>query len=90
MKSSQSKNSAEIMLKDEFQYFIDHQEELVKLYTGKYIVIYGQNVVGAYDSEMDALIDSESKYEPGTFLIQKCTSGKQAYTQTFHSRVAFA
>lgn len=77
------------MLKKEFDYYLKNQSDLVEKYNGKYIVIVGEKVVGVYDSDADALIESQKKYELGTFLIQKCTPGTNDYTQTFHTRVAF-
>ena len=31
----------------------------------------------------------DNQDELGTFLIQECTEGDSAYTETFHSRVIF-
>lgn len=76
-------------LKKDFQYYLDHQDELVKTYSGRYLVIKAENVVGDYSSESDAYFDSVRKYGLGNFLIQLCTSGDEAYTQTYHSRVLF-
>ena len=78
------------MLEKEFQYFLDNQEELVKKYNGKYIVIIGEKIVGDYSTELEAYNESVKKYDLGTFLIQLCISGADTYTQTFHSRVIFA
>lgn len=78
------------MLNKEFNYYLNNQDELVKKYNGKYIVIVGENVIGIYDSDVEALCETEKTHELGTFLIQKCTPGKDDYTQIFHSRVAFA
>ena len=78
------------MLEKEFSYYLKNQEELVKKYNGKFIVIIGEDVVGSYDSFEDALVESQSKYELGTFLIQQCLPGEDNYTQTFHTRVVFA
>lgn len=78
------------MLSNEFNYYLSHQDELVKKYNGKYIVIIGEDVIGIYDSDVEALRETEKSHELGTFLIQKCTPGKEDYTQIFHSRVAFA
>ena len=77
------------MLDKEFKYYIDHQDELVKKYDGKYIVIVGEEVVGSYDSEFEAYDASKEKYELGSFLIQHVSSGEENYTQTYHSRVSF-
>jgi hypothetical protein len=46
-------------------------------------------VVGAYESELEAIKETSKKYKPGTFLVQKCEPGNSSYTQTYHSRVAF-
>lgn len=77
------------MLDKEFQYYLDNQGELVKKYNGRFIVIIGEDVVENYESYEQALFESMKKYKLGTFLIQECTEGEEAYTQTFHSRVVF-
>lgn len=76
-------------LEKEFQYYLDHQEGLVEKYTGKFLVIRKCAVVGAYDTELEAVEKASEKYEVGTFLVQKCEPGKESYTQTYHSRVCF-
>ena len=78
------------MLGKEFKYYIDNQTELLKKYNGRIVVIKEEQVVGDYDNYEDALFDSAKKFELGTFLIQECTEGEDAYTQTFHSRVIFS
>jgi hypothetical protein len=77
-------------LEKEFQYYLQHQAELVAQYNGKFIVIKNQTVLGAYDSELKALTETQKAHELGTFLIQKCEPGEESYTQTYHSRVVFA
>jgi hypothetical protein len=76
-------------LKEEFKYYLDHQDELVKKFNGKYVVIRDKQVIGSYDSELNAIMETTKKYELGTFLVQKCEPGTSNYTQTYHSRVAF-
>jgi len=76
-------------LEKEFKYYLEHQDELVKEYDGKFVVIHGSKVVGAYESELEAIKEMSKKYKPGTFLVQKCEPGNSSYTQTYHSRVAF-
>lgn len=77
------------MLEKEFAYYLKNQDELVKKYAGKFLVIVGEEVIGSYDSHEAALFEALKEHELGTFLIQKCTEGDGAYTQTFHSRVVF-
>jgi hypothetical protein len=77
-------------VKDLFKWYLKNQSKLLKQYNGKVLVIRDNQVVGAFDSEESAYFDSIDKYEPGTFMIQKCTPGEDAYTQRFSSRVVFA
>jgi len=77
------------MLDKEFSYYLANQNELLKKYNNRFIVIMGETVVDDYDTYEQALFQSSQKHELGTFLIQECTEGEDAYTQTFHSRVAF-
>ena len=76
-------------LEKEFEYYLDHQDELVKEYNGKYIVIKNNKVIGAFNTEIEAIEKTAEKHELGTFLVQKCEPGVEAYTQTYHSRVVF-
>ena len=76
------------ILKKEFEYFLGRQEELVKMYEGKFVVIKDQHILGAYDSEIDAIEETSKTEEMGTFLVQKCERGDSSFTQTFHSRVS--
>ena len=78
------------MLEKEFEYYIEHQDELVKKFNGRVLVIKGEEVVGDYETEQEAYFESIKKYKSGTFLIQKCSPGKESYTQTFHTRATFS
>ena len=77
-------------LEREFKYYVEHQDELVEKYNGKFIVIKDCNVIAAFDSELEAIEKTAEQYELGTFLVQKCEPGSESYTQTYHSRVALA
>jgi hypothetical protein len=77
------------MLKQEFKYYLEHQEELLLSYSGKVVVIMNESVLGAYDSELEALTITKKDHEIGTFLIQRCSPGSIDYTETYHSRVSF-
>jgi hypothetical protein len=77
------------MLEKEFSYYLSHQNELLKTYNKRFLVIIGEKVVGDYETQERALFDSMKKYKMGTFLIQECTEGDSAYTATFRSRVRF-
>ena len=77
-------------LKEDFEYYLKNQDELVKKYNGKFIVIKNKSVIGIYDSEKEALEKTIKKEEMGTFIVQKCEPGSESYSQAYHSRVIFA
>lgn len=78
------------MLEKEFKYYLNNQDELVKQYNGKFIVIKNQTVIGYYDTEMDSYNETLKEHKLGTFLIQHCLPGEESHTATFHSRVVFS
>ena len=75
-------------LQKAFQYYLDHQEKLVKKYNGKFIVIKDGKVIGSYDDELKAVEETTKEFEIGSFLVQFVSPGDSAYTQNFYSRVA--
>lgn len=77
------------MLKKEFEFYLQHQAELVEKYNNQYLLIKDQKVIGAYKDQKEAYLEAVKKFNPGSFLIQYCSPGKEGYTQTFHSRVSF-
>jgi hypothetical protein len=78
-------------LEKEFQYYLDHQDLLVKSHYGRYIVIKDEKVLGDFGTEVEAIIYSKDKLnlKLGSFLVQHCLPGEENYTQFFHSRVMF-
>ncbi len=63
-------------LKDEFQFYLDNQENFVKKYFSKYIVIKEKKVIGRYDSQQEAITKTiKDGNEVGTFLVQQCIKG---------------
>jgi hypothetical protein len=59
------------MLDIERQYFQDHQEELLKAYPGKFVVIREQRVVGAFDGLADALSVGAKEFGLTPFLVRR-------------------
>lgn len=75
------------LIENEFNFYLKNQAELAKKYNGKFIVLKNESVIGTYDSQYEAYNETVKAEELGTFLIQHCLSGKDSYTQTFHSQV---
>lgn len=78
-----------LQLQEEFDFYLLHQDELVRRYCGKVIAIKGQEVLGEYDSYLDAYIEMSKAHPEGTFMLQKVSEGDEEYSATFQSRVTF-
>ena len=77
-------------LDKEYSYFISNQNELVKRYNKKILIIRGNSVVGSYKTFETAYENAVKKYPLGTFLIQECVAGEKAYTTYCYSpRIKF-
>lgn len=76
------------MLEREFGFFVANQDDLLQTYRGRTLVIRGESVAGDYDSPLAAYLDAREKWEPGTYLIQRCVPGREAYTVTISSSIA--
>jgi hypothetical protein len=72
-------------LKAEWDYYRAHQDEIVALYNGKYIVMYHKQVQGAFDTSKEAYAFGIANFEPGKFLLQKCSPGIKDYTVKFYA-----
>lgn len=77
------------MFEKELNYFIANQKQLVQKYEGKTLVLRGEEVVGVYDDPLQAYLNAVKDYEPGSFMIQPCTAGSDAYTVTITSHELF-
>lgn len=73
------------MFEKELNYFITHQQELVQQYPRKVLVLKDENVVGAYETVLEAYLKAQEKHEIGSFMIQRCEPGVDAYTVTISS-----
>ncbi len=76
------------MFKTELDYFISRQEEIVEEHFGKFLVIKGREIVGVYETALEAYIEAQKEHPLGTFMIQPCQPGPQAYTVTIHPHCA--
>ena len=65
---------------DDLEFFKAHQDELVKKYDGKRIVMHKCDVVAAFDSFGDAFDYGCKMFGAGNFSVQNCIAGEGAYT----------
>jgi hypothetical protein len=72
------------MLDIAWEYYLKNQEWLAKEHHGKEVVIVGESFWGYFDSIQEAYWEAIKVHEEGTFLIQTCLPGREAYTQVIH------
>ncbi len=71
--------------KKDFEYFIEHYQELYEKYGHKFIAIKNKTVLGVYNSEIAAMDDISKQYPLGTFIIQECNGDESGYTNYISS-----
>ena len=74
-------------LEQEFDFFLKNQNQLVQKYNDKHLVVKENKVIGVFNSYEEAYFETQKVHALGTFLIQHCISGAEAYTQHFSSPV---
>jgi hypothetical protein len=73
-----------VMFKEEFDFFVKNQERLVREHEGKVLAIKGNNILGVYDSPLEAYLETQRDHALGTFMLQTCSPGPDAYTVTIN------
>lgn len=68
----------------EFDYYLANQDAMVEQHNGKVIVIKDCVVLGAYDSAIEAVLETQKQHELGTFLVQRVSPGTKAYTVSLY------
>ena len=73
------------VFQQELDFFMAHQDELVRAHRGKVLVIRGTQVVGVYSTSLEAYVEAQKSYQLGSFMIQACVPGPEAFTATVSS-----
>lgn len=88
-KQEVAEREQEAMLEREYGYYKKHKAEFDKKYDGKFIVIVGETLLGAFDTQVEAIKAATSKsHAPGEYILQFCSTSEDQ-TQHFRSRAAF-
>lgn len=69
-------------LATEFGYFMDHHNDWVKDYPGKYMAIHGLKILGIHDTFEIAESETIREYSQGECLIIPCIEGPNAYLRS--------
>jgi hypothetical protein len=68
------------MFKEELNFFIKNQDRLVQQHPGKALAIKGEDILGVYDSPLEAYLEMQREHQLGSVMIQLCLPGPEAYT----------
>jgi hypothetical protein len=63
------------MFEREQKYYEEHREQLRDKYLGRHIVIYGEEVIGVYDTVGEAYRETAKTLRPGSFMIKEIRGG---------------
>ena len=69
-------------MRADFEWFVENHDSLLEIYNGKYLAIKNKKVISCYDDQAIAINETMKKHELGTFSVQLCTPGDEAYTHT--------
>lgn len=73
------------MLIDELNFFKENQDDLVNSFKGKILVIKGREIIGVYKDTIEAYKEAIKENELGSFMLQPCEPGPEAYTVTINT-----
>ena len=75
------------MLEKEQAYYDEHKAEIREKYVGKRVVISGDSIKGAYDTDGEAYAAARKTMEPGEFMIKPVTRTDEEAIQRYMTRV---
>jgi hypothetical protein len=67
------------MIKKEYEYYREHQDELARKYENKVVLIREEKVVEVYDTYRQAELDLYKKHQYETYFLQKCIKRSSEY-----------
>lgn len=67
---------------NDFSFFVKNYQLLFDKYGHKFLAIRNKEILGAFDSVIEAIEELSETYEPGNYIIQECTGDESAYKTT--------
>lgn len=58
------------LLDKQYKYYLEHKDEILEKYEGRYVVIHDEEVVGSFESDRDAYVYCVTHFKMGTFFSQ--------------------
>lgn len=71
-----------LALQRQYDYYVNHESELVKKYEGQYLVISDTFIVQSFSDEMTAYTFGVKNFGAGHFLLHKCEKGSLDVVET--------
>lgn len=65
-----------MLLKRELRYFEKHKAELLKKYANQFVLIKGEQLIGAFTTEGEAYEAGIKRFGNAAFLIKQVTKGE--------------
>lgn len=69
----------------DFDWFLEHYDELYKEYGDAYIAIKNGKVLGVYSSYAEGVRKTQATEEIGTFIVQHCNGNETGHTNYISS-----
>ena len=65
----------------DFEYYLQHKEDFLKIYPNKCVIIKDQKVVGVYNTYAEAWQNASEVFEENDFHLQLCNSREDHYSR---------
>lgn len=65
---------------EDFEWFVEHYDELYEKYGVSYIAIRDKIILGVYKTIQDGLNDLLKNFQMGEFILQFCNGDESGYT----------
>jgi len=75
------------MLEKEYKFYKDNSLRIQSEYKDKFIIIIGEEIIGAFNTKKAALAKTLKSHKLGTFLMQYVSDDSAISTHRFYSRV---
>ena len=69
----------------EFRFYQTNQDDMATQHNGKVIVIKNCEVIGVYDTHLEAFSETIKHHERGTFIVQQVSKSNETHAATFYS-----
>ena len=77
-------------LDQEYEFYKKNKEKLLPMYENKFIVIVGEEIIGVFDDDIEAVESVRKKHRPGTFLVQRVCQEEEIIFSKFGDYVIFS